>query len=260
MDLNQLKDTLQQMIDEHDGHAAVAFHDPKTQAEILINEKGVFPSASLIKNPILAYFYDRVTAGDLSLDDQVTLTKEMKCGGDGILKEFVDGHTLTLFEIATLMIIISDNAATNILIEKLGEDKINAYAKDVLEMPDTDLQRRLMDLEAAKQGKDNFTSAGDQLTYFKKLFYKDIVNEEVSEQMLDIYKRQQVTGRLDLYLPLETPLAHKTGDLDYLEHDCGLVWKDGAPYIICVLTEKSETNKDGRELIGKINRTVFEAY
>ncbi len=260
MDLKQLQDKLQTMIEQHEGHAAVAFHDPETKEEILINTKDVFPSASLIKNPILAYFYDRVEAGDLSLDDKLVLTSEMKCGGDGILKEFVDGHELNLFEVATLMIIISDNAATNILIDKLGEDKINAYAKDVLDMPDTDLQRRLMDLEAAKKGKDNFTTAADQLTFFKKLFYKDIVNEKVSEQMLDIYKRQQVTGRLDLYLPLETPTARKTGDLDYLEHDCGYVWKDGRPYIICVLTEKSETNKEGRELIGKINQAVFEAY
>ena len=76
--------------------------------------------------------------------------------------------------------------------------------------------------------------------------------------MLDILKRQQVGGRLNLYLPDEILIAHKTGDLDKLEHDVGIVYHPKQNYIICVLTKDNSTNKDGRETIGAISKVVFD--
>ena len=79
--------------------------------------------------------------------------------------------------------------------------------------------------------------------------------------MLDIMKRQQVRGRLDLYLPEEIVIAHKTGDLDLLEHDVGIVYpENGKAYIIVVLTNETTTNKDGREIIGHISKMAYDYY
>ncbi len=78
--------------------------------------------------------------------------------------------------------------------------------------------------------------------------------------MLDILKRQQVRGRLDLALPEELVIAHKTGDLDNLEHDGGIVFLENKPYLICVLTENVRSNREGREIIGEISRMVYEEF
>ena len=76
--------------------------------------------------------------------------------------------------------------------------------------------------------------------------------------MLNILKKQQVRGRLDLYLPEEVVIAHKTGDLDNLEHDGGIVFLPDREYIICVLTNEVVSNKDGREIIGTISKMVYD--
>ena len=81
-----------------------------------------------------------------------------------------------------------------------------------------------------------------------------------SKKMLSILLRQQVRGRLDLYLPDELLIAHKTGDLDNLEHDGGIVFLENSPYLICVMTEDVKTNKIGREIIGEVSRIVYEEF
>ena len=115
-----------------------------------------------------------------------------------------------------------------------------------------------MDSQAANEGRDNFTTA-DDFSHILELTYKgENVNKTYSNMMMDILKKQQVKGRLDLYLPEETVIAHKTGDLDSLEHDGGIVYLPDREYIICVLTNKVKSNKDGREIIGSISKMVYD--
>jgi beta-lactamase class A len=94
----------------------------------------------------------------------------------------------------------------------------------------------------------------------EKVYDGEVIDKEYSSIMMDILKRQQVKGRLDLYLPDDTMIAHKTGDLDRLEHDVGIVFLPECRYIISVLTNETPTNKDGREIIGKISRLVYDSY
>ena len=85
------------------------------------------------------------------------------------------------------------------------------------------------------------------------------LDTEESRLMMDILKRQQQGGRLQLYLPEEIETAHKCGDLDALENDGGIIFLPGRPYILTVLTSEMESNKEGREVIGHISRIVFDA-
>lgn len=252
-----LEEKLKKFIDEQKGNVAVFVKDLKTGREIKINADMQFPSASIIKIAIMSELFNKINEGVYTLDDEIEIKEEMLTGGDGILKELNYGHRFTLKEICTLMIIVSDNMATNILIDLLGMDNINFNAKK-LGMKKTSLQRKMMDSLAVKQGRNNFTSAEDFAMILELIYKGENVNETYSSMMLNILKKQQVRGRLDLYLPEEVLIAHKTGDLDFLEHDGGIVFLPDREYIICVLTNEVKSNKDGREIIGEISKMVYD--
>ena len=107
-------------------------------------------------------------------------------------------------------------------------------------------------------GKDNFTCAKDMSRILELIYTGKAIDNGSSKLMLDILLRQQVSGRLDLYIPEEVKIAHKTGTLDNLEHDVGIVYLPNTDYIICVLTNNLESNKEGREIIGLISKAVYD--
>lgn len=254
-----LENRINDFIKTQNGNIAVLIKDLSNNEEIKINENMAFRSASTIKLSIMSELLNRVNEGSLNLDDKIELTEKLRIGGDGILKELKTGHKFTLEEIMSLMIIVSDNMATNILIDLLGMDNINKTIHN-LGLNNTKLQRKMMDSHAVKAGRENFITAND-FAYILELIYKGKnINEKCSNIMLDVLKRQQVRGRLDLYLPEEIMIAHKTGDLDNLEHDGGIVYLSDKEYIICVLTDKTDSNKEGREIIGKISKMVYDEY
>ncbi|WP_315122420.1 serine hydrolase [uncultured Clostridium sp.] len=251
-----LKEKINNMIKESKGDIAVVIKNLNTGSSIMINEEEVFPSASTIKLLIISALMKEISNGLIRLEDKIVLLNKCKCGGDGILKELDEGNGFTIREIVTLMIILSDNTATNILIDLMGMDKINDMAKE-LNLENTQLRRKMMDSEAAKMGKENITTAKDMCHILELIYSGKVVDEECSEIILNILKRQQVGGRINLYLPEDIIIAHKTGYLDRLEHDVGIIYHPYSDYIICVLTKNVETNKEGREIIGKISLEVY---
>jgi beta-lactamase class A len=255
----ELKNAIQKIISENKGNVGVAIKNIRTDEVVMFNEQLVFPAASTIKLVVMAEILRQAKGKEISLDETIQINKEIKTGGDGILKELSNGNKYTVSEILTLMIILSDNTAANILINMAGMENVNMMAT-YLGMNHTKLQRRMMDSSAARDGMENLTCAEDMFIFFELLYNKKILNEEYSNIMIDILKRQQVNGRIQLYLPEDTIIAHKTGDLDKLEHDGGIVYLSSSDYIICILTNETETNKDGREIIGKISKVVYDTY
>lgn len=258
MDILHLQAKLEAYLATVPGTVCVAYRDLSTGEQFSIRGDRSVHSASTIKLLILAELMDRVRLGQLSLSQTVTVTAQMHTGGDGILKELLPGHSFTLQEIATLMIIVSDNQATNILIDLLGMDAINARGK-ALGLTGTILGRKMMDSEARKQGKDNYITADDMAFLLQEVYHERLIDAESSRIMLDILKRQQQTGRLQLYLPEEVPVAHKCGDLDFLENDGGIVYAEDHPYILVVLTSQMASNKEGRETIGVVSKMVYDS-
>lgn len=254
-----LRKSIEEIIKTNKGNVGVVVKNLNSKDTIMINERLVFPSASTIKLVIMSQVLKEVKEKKHSLKEIIKLVNTVKTGGDGILKELNEGHEFTLEEIMTLMIILSDNTATNILISLVGMESINSMALE-LGLRNTKLQRKMMDSAAARSGRENLTCAEDMARILELIYEGKNVDSEYSGIMLEILKKQQVRGRLDLYLPDDTLIAHKTGDLDKLEHDVGIVFLPGCTYIICVLTNETETNKDGREIIGKISKAVYEAY
>lgn len=253
-----LKNEIERYLATRSGKVAVVWRDLISGEEFSIAGKTRFVSASTIKLLIMAELLDQIAAGRRSLSDHILLTQAWVTGGDGILKELRPGHSFALEEILTLMIIVSDNTATNLLIDLLEMDAINEQAKK-LGLRETQLGRKMMDTEAKRQGRENYICAEDMAKMLELIYRGTLVDEKMSRTALEILLRQQQTGRLQLYLPEETPVAHKCGDLDCLEHDGGLILVEGHPYLLVVLTEQNQSNREGRETIGAISKMVYDA-
>lgn len=242
------------------GKVAVVVETLDGERLVSIKENEIFPSASTIKLAIMLTLFKAAEDGKLSLDDQVSLEGLEKTGGDGVLKELSEHHSFSYRELCTLMIIVSDNMATNILIKTLGMDTINAQISS-LGLKDAHLGRFMMDGEAKKRGEDNFITAHEMSQLFHIILSSESYSEASRAEMLDILKRQQVRGRIDRYLPEEMTIAHKTGDLDFLEHDGGIVYLDnGNAYLIIVFTAEMESNEIGRETIARISKLAYDNF
>ena len=250
------KKKIEKIISQVEGNVCINFYDLNKNNGFSVNGDKKVLSASMIKLLILAELMKKIFENKFSLSDTVMMANFMKIGGDGVLKELNTGHHFTLKELATLMIIVSDNQATNILIDFLGMENINQLGKE-LDLKETFLGRKMMDAEARKKGYDNYTCADDISLLLKLIYQKKLINKKASQLMLDILLRQQQGERLQRYLPSDIKIAHKCGDLDNLENDGGIIWLGDRAYILVVLTN-GMPNLQCKQTIGKISKFVYD--
>ncbi|EEU31875.1 hypothetical protein HMPREF0946_01736 [Fusobacterium vincentii 3_1_36A2] len=250
------KKEIEKIISQVEGSVCINFYDLNKNNVFSINGDKKVLSASTIKLLILAELMKKISENKFSLSDTIMIADSMKTGGDGVLKELNTGHHFTLKELATLMIIVSDNQATNILIDFLGMENINQLGKE-LDLKETFLGRKMMDAEARKKGYDNYTCADDISLLLKLIYQEKLINKEASQLMLDILLRQQQGERLQRYLPSDIKIAHKCGDLDNLENDGGIIWLGDRAYILVVLTN-GMPNLQCKQTIGKISKFVYD--
>ena len=250
------KKKIEKIISQVEGNVCINFYDLNKNNGFSVNGDKKVLSASMIKLLILAELMKKIFENKFSLSDTVMMANFMKIGGDGVLKELNTGHHFTLKELATLMIIVSDNQATNILIDFLGMENINQLGKE-LDLKETFLGRKMMDAEARKKGYDNYTCADDISLLLKLIYQEKLINKEASQLMLDILLRQQQGERLQRYLPSDIKIAHKCGDLDNLENDGGIILLGDRAYILVVLTN-GMPNLQCKQTIGKISKFIYD--
>ena len=266
MNTGSLEGKIEEIIVGLDGRAGVVIRDFGSGWTFARREAEVFPAASLIKLAIIGELFRRIELGELNLAGGVTIGPADRVGGFGILKELHAGIEVTLEDLATLMIIVSDNTATNLLIDRLGIDFINRHI-DSLGLGQTRLQRKMMDVEAARAGRDNFTSPADMARWLEGLVSPQGTQVAAASQakILDIMKRQQVNTKLPALLPPGTTVAHKTGDLPGVEHDVGFIYipaENGTsnPVLVAVMTADLKDNSQGIRAIGLIGRDVYDHF
>ncbi len=263
MNLQELRNYTENEIHDTDANVSFLVYD-FTDARTLLSfeaERKVV-SASMIKTPILLAALHRVQKGELSLNQPVEVpcmevledTEVFNCGQ----------KDAPLEELLNWMIINSDNTATNILIGLLGMDSINEYCK-AIGLKSTSLGRKMLDYEAIRLGRNNYTSAADQLSAFTSLYEKTVLTSELCEAAMDILKRQRDFGMAMRYLyQSEIIFAHKTGGLDRLNHDAGIFSLPGRDYFFgCFVTDAKEDTKENpvaERLIGRLSKAVYEFY
>ena len=192
-------------------------------------------AASVIKLFIMAEAFRAMEAGELSADQLFTKEKHMNMPSCGALNYMHDGVRITLMDLVTLMIILSDNTATNMLIDILGIEKINATI-DSMGCEGCRLNRRLFDSEASRRGIQNYITASGVGRFLKLLVDGKAVSPAASEKMISIMKDQRLNGKMPFFLDCD--IAHKTGEDDGTTHDAAIVYSEN-PFILVMLSNNT---------------------
>ncbi len=188
-------------------------------------------TASTIKLPIMTETFHQIAQGKINWTDEIILTKVKKQGGSGILFEFSDNTKLDLKTAVNLMIVVSDNTATNLVLDKVGTDNVNDFM-DALGLKQTRSLRKVFGGGEARVNSDarlklfglGVSSPRDMVKLLEMLEKGEVVSREASAEMLAILKRQQLKDGIGRGLPDTIPSASKSGALDRLRSDVGIIY------------------------------------
>lgn len=214
-----------------------------------------FPAASLMKLPLLLEVYRRFQEGLEDPETPVTLRPEDVVGGAGILLELHPGLSLTLRDLARLMIVVSDNTASNMLLDRVGFPAVRELLAR-LGMGGTSLNRRFMETPGP-QG-DNVTTARDCIRVLEALWSGRVLAEPWREEALNILRRQQFRERIPMRLPVTAVVANKTGELEGVRHDAALVEDRGKAFLLAVLTREGREPWEVDSRVSRIARWCYD--
>ncbi len=255
MDIQYIDDKVKEYAKEMGGTLAIGYKNLETSVTYYYNENHIFPGASIVKVPILLEYIRQKESHMLDPNTLVEVTDKDIVGGAGILFELHRGIQVTLQDLAHLMIVISDNTASNMLLDVVGMDEVNAFSRSV-GLSDTVIGRKFMIDPKAKFSK-NFTSVRDMVKLLSKLYHKEILSPEGCQEAIDIMSRQQYKEKIPLLLPKKMKIANKTGEITGVRHDVAIVFYD-TPYVLCFLTEELPDVVKADRLIAELSLMFFE--
>jgi beta-lactamase class A len=248
---------LVELLNPPTGTVALAARHLETGRTWRHDERVVLPSASLVKLPILATFCEAVEGGRIDPDERTDVPAGTSVEGTGVLKALAPGLQLTWSDLATLMITVSDNTATNLIIDRLGMETIQAWI-DKAGLVDTRIERRMMDRAAMSAGRGNWTSAADMETLLSAVAAGTCVSGEASHRMRRALEAQQIQDRLPRRLGDGVRVASKTGNFADVIHDAGILTWPGGTLVIAVLTQGMRPAWQAMDAIAKIAAILVE--
>jgi len=249
-----------QEVDQHlDGVMAVAIEDLTTGDHYFLREDEVFAQASSIKITVLANLYLQAQQGKLKLTDLYTVQSSDLVADSDIMNGLTPGVTrITLRDLATMMVAVSDNSATNVLIDRVGMANVNAML-DSLSLTHTRLRRKMMDLQAAKEGRENISTPREMMLLLDAIYHGKVLNKESTADFFEMLSTNK-----DSWIPRDLPpglkIANKPGALEAVRNDSGIVFVDGRPYVICVMTSFLRNEREGEEAISKVSLVTWRMF
>lgn len=243
----ELKQELDALAAEIPGRVAYAFRHPASNVRVDRAPKDRFISASVIKTPILMEAFRQARDGEILWDEIVALRDADKVGGSGVLNVLHDGLALTLRDIAVLMTVVSDNTATNMMIERLGAANVNRYVLERGCMV-TECVRKLYDWPLIQKGVHNYIAAGE-ITDLLTLCAQGTLNgPHWDSDLIEIMKKQQYREKIPHLLPAGAVTATKSGSLDEVSHDCGIVYlPSGDWFTLTICSGELKGPEDGAD-------------
>ncbi len=244
-----------------DGVLGYAIKDLTTGESFYRNAALVFPTASSIKLAVLLELMRQAQEGKVSLDEKHTVRRSETPAGDTepILHFLGDGTvTMTLRDLATFMVVLSDNSATNILIDRLGMDNINAGTAR-LGLTETHLRRRMIDIEAARHGNENVSTPRELATLLEKVRAGQALDPAHTRQYFDLLRlpKESLFHRA---LPASVSIADKPGTLDAVRCDAGIIELEGRPFAMSVMTTYLASNEEGERAVEEIARLAYAYF
>ena len=219
------------------GHLGFYYKNLVTGLEFGVGEEEIYGAASVIKFPLFLHVLAECHKGKMSLDDLIVTTDEDKVPSCGALNMFTGSVTTDIRTMCRLMICLSDNTATNRLINHCGIEEIErGFAEMGLEK--TRIRRLLFDAESSAKGIRNTISPKELGLLLEKLYRGEFIDEETSDYAIDVLLEQQIEHKLGGKLE-DVAIAHKTGEDSGLSNDVGIVYAD-KPFVICFTGHKTE--------------------
>ncbi|WP_457473959.1 serine hydrolase [Thermostichus sp. MS-CIW-40] len=252
-----LQERLAALADQPGLTAGALFWEVETGAFAGVRPDQAFPAASVIKIPILLAFFQAVETGQVRLDERLTLREDLKGGGAGVLQTRPLGSQVSALEAATLMITLSDNFATNLIIDRLGgQEALNQKFRQ-WGLQHTQISWWLPDLEGT-----NTSSPRDMVWLLSQVEQGRMLSRRSRDRFLDILWRTQRPSYFRPNLGQEVRIAHKTGTLSSVVGDAGILdLPNGRRYVAAVWV-KRETPNDPRaeELIASLSQAAYEFW
>ena len=261
----KLEATVQQVNRDLDGTMGVAILDLTDGRVFQLNSNHVFATASSIKVAILAELYHQQqqssegATGTAKLTDLYTMDPRDLVESSSIMAGLTPGVTrVTNRDLATFMVAVSDNSATNVLIERAGIQNVNALL-DSLALHQTRLQRKMMDVKAAQEGRENISTPHEMMTLLASLYHNKVLSKPLTD---DFFKVLGTPKESDIprYIPEGVVCANKPGSLAGVRNDVGIVFVPGRPFVIAVMTAYLKRERDGDDAIAKIARAAYEYF
>ena len=252
-----LERRLSSVADSLDGVLGYTIVDLASGQRLERLEQQVFPTASTIKLAILYELFKQADEGAVDLAAIRPVDRRFVVAGTGVLRELTTA-SMSLRDYAVLMIVLSDNTATNLIIDTVGMDKVNARMR-TLGMRETKLRRRMIDLEAARRGDENVSTPAELAKLVEILYRGDGLSKRSHVDLMEILKKEK-TSPLRAALPAEIEVANKPGSLEGVAVDAGVVLLKNRPYVLVAMATFLKDEAAGNAAITATSRSVFEYF
>lgn len=247
-----LNQAIEQKIEGFPAKVSLYAKNLKTGETYGIRESEPVRTASTIKLAIMVECFYEAAEGKLKWTDPITLTEDEKVSGSGLLQDFTIGDQLPIKDVMDLMIVVSDNTATNLILKRIGSDAVNARMEK-LGLAETRSMRMILgdgnklkshvsgvSQEGAKPENARWgigrSSPKEMVTILERIYRGELVNKESSDQMLEILKRQRDHDGIARDMK-DITVANKTGSLDHLRSDVGIVFLPQGPIAMAFTVE-----------------------
>lgn len=278
-DPGSLEDRIAPIAREHKGKIAVAVKGLCTGEEYYLNANEPMPTASLIKLAVMVEAYRQAEEGRVSLDKTLTLKKDDRVPGSGILtNHFSDGATFPLRDAIRMMIVFSDNTATNMVLDQTGIRPVNERMA-TLGLKETRVNAKVFKGKTTHVDKERWekyglgsTTARESVRLLELILRNEAASADACGKMLDHLQACDDKEKMTRLLPPGTVVAHKTGSITEAKTDAGIVSvRDPADkkvkplFAICVLTNENEDKRWAADnaaqvTIGKITRAAYDYF
>ncbi|MCM1981412.1 serine hydrolase [Lyngbya confervoides] len=256
-ELRQVKQEVEALAQAQEGlETGLFFLNPETQEYLSIRGSEAFPAASTIKLPILIAFFQEVDAGRVKLDEQLVMREDLKVGEAGSMQYSEVGSKYSALETADMMITISDNTATNMIMDRLGGNQVLNERFKSWGLEQTRINQPLPDLEGT-----NTISPKDLAILMMKVSQGDILTAHSRDRALEILRNTVTDTLLPQGLEPGAQIAHKTGDIGSAVGDAGLIdMPNGQRYVAGIMVKRPHNDPRAQELIRNISRLTYQAF
>lgn len=262
---DKLEETIRDVDGRLDGVVGVSILDLTSGETITFHPDEVFPTASSIKVALLAELYrqnelaEKGAAGNARLSDIYVVNKADDVPDSAIFNGLTPGVTkLTLRDLAQMVVAVSDNSATNVLIDRVGMQNVNKMLQG-LGLTHTKLQRKMMDVNAAKEGRENLASPQEFTMLLEAIYRNKLFGQQSTTEFMKLLSTGKASPMRRAF-PDNVVVADKPGELDAVRNDIGIIYAPNRPFVISVMTSYLKSEREGEDAIGEIAQAAYSYF